>query len=123
MISWKTEIADTTGQWSGNALRFGTEREAREYAAVRYPTHKARVVGTDDLITSSYYKRRLQPDSPRLEVWQTIVDEQGAPVLLTQEVMRDLAFVLAKEKRKHSKGYFIASTAIMIVMLIIIWSI
>lgn len=36
-MSWKNEvIADSSGQWVTNALRFATEREARDYGANLY---------------------------------------------------------------------------------------
>jgi hypothetical protein len=33
-MSWKTEvIADNSGKWAGNGLRFATEDEAKKYVA------------------------------------------------------------------------------------------
>jgi hypothetical protein len=57
--SWKSElIADNSGAWTSNALRFATEAEARGYVEDLYNRWSAvrefRVVESDDPVTSSW---------------------------------------------------------------------
>ncbi len=67
-MSWKPEvIADATGKWCGNALRFATREEALDnvralewsWLAVR----QTRVVECDDPVTHAWVDGRLQ-DAP-----------------------------------------------------------
>lgn len=55
-MSWKPEvIADSTGQWYSNGLRFATEQEAKDYVAdlaMRWTAVRdTRVVKSDDTVT------------------------------------------------------------------------
>ena len=55
-MSWKAEvIADDSGQWAGNALRFATEAEAKAYVAdleQRWTAvRETRVVESNDPVT------------------------------------------------------------------------
>ncbi len=67
-MSWKPEvIADSSGKWCGNALRFATEQEAKDnvralewkWTSVR----DTRVVECDDPVTHAWVDGRLQ-DAP-----------------------------------------------------------
>jgi len=67
-MSWKPEvIADSTGKWYGNALRFATREEALDnvkalewnWSAVR----DTRVVECEDPVTHAWVDGRLQ-DAP-----------------------------------------------------------
>jgi hypothetical protein len=63
--SWKPEvIADSTGKWVGNALRFATEQEAldnvRDLEMRWYAVRDTRVVESDDPVNYSYVDRQLR---------------------------------------------------------------
>jgi hypothetical protein len=65
MRSWKPEvIADASGEWIGNALRFATEQEAIAYVidlAVRWTmVRDTRVVPSDDPITYTFVDGKLK---------------------------------------------------------------
>ena len=54
--SWKAEvIADSSGEWVGNGLRFATPKQARDYVwnlSLRWTAVRdTRVVGSDDPVT------------------------------------------------------------------------
>jgi hypothetical protein len=72
MSSFKAEvIADSSGQWTSNTLRFATEAEALGYVAHLYAVWAAvrqtRVVGSDDPVTSKCPTDRPTPKPlPRL---------------------------------------------------------
>ncbi len=58
-MSWKPEvIADSSGKWSGNALRFATKQEAEENVhdlMMRWTSvTETRVVECDDPVNYSY---------------------------------------------------------------------
>lgn len=64
-MSWKAEvIADSTGEWIANALRFATKEEAERYVsdlegrwmAVR----KTRVVESDEVVNERFVDGRLE---------------------------------------------------------------
>jgi hypothetical protein len=64
-MSFKPEvIADSSGKWCGNALRFATHEEAE--ANVRalmmrwFAVHETRVVESDDPVNYSYVHGRLE---------------------------------------------------------------
>ena len=64
-MSWKPEvIADNSGKWAGNKLRFATELEARAYARdlmMRWTlVREYRVVETDDPVDSAWVNGRLE---------------------------------------------------------------
>lgn len=65
MASFKAEvIADRSGVWAGNALRFATETEAREYAEDLFMRWTAvtstRVVPSDDAVNYTMRDGRLE---------------------------------------------------------------
>ncbi len=67
-MSWKPEvIADATGKWYGNALRFATEQEAiANVGALAFrwwSVRDTRVVEVDDPVTHAWVDGRLQ-DAP-----------------------------------------------------------
>ena len=69
-MSWKPEvIADSSGKWCGNALRFATREEAeanvrdlmmRWFAILRHPS--------DDAVNYRYVDGRLQSLTPEIDV-------------------------------------------------------
>jgi hypothetical protein len=68
-MSWKSEvIADSSGKWSSNALRFATREEAEanvqglmmHWFAVR----ETRVVECDDPVNHRYIEGRLESLAP-----------------------------------------------------------
>jgi hypothetical protein len=64
-MSWKPEvIADSSGQWVGNALRFTTKVEAETYVAdlaMRWRlVRSTRVVQSTDPVTHCFDGRRLR---------------------------------------------------------------
>lgn len=64
--SWKAEVqADSSGTWSGNALRFATENEAENYARDLYSRWTAvrqyRVVESDGRPTHQWDGDRAVP--------------------------------------------------------------
>jgi hypothetical protein len=63
-MSWKPEvIADNSGQWAGNALRFATLDEAEAYArdlAWRWTSvRKWRVTQCDDPVTYTWHDGKV----------------------------------------------------------------
>jgi len=72
--SWKSDIiADASGEWTSNALRFATEAEARGYVEDLYnrwsAVRETRVVESDDPVTSSWSTDRpTRPPVPRSRV-------------------------------------------------------
>ncbi len=58
-------IADTTGEWAGNSLRFATENEAMEYAkdlAFRWFAVKhIRAIESDDPVNSIWTGEKILP--------------------------------------------------------------
>ena len=66
IMSWKVEIiADDTGQWEGDALRFATEQEALAYARdleLRWSAVRAkRIVKTDDPVNYRWTAQSVRP--------------------------------------------------------------
>jgi hypothetical protein len=66
MKSWKPEvIADSTGKWCGNQLRFETRREAEENVADLagrwFAVTETRVVESDEPVNYTYHNRELRP--------------------------------------------------------------
>lgn len=64
-MSWKPEvIADSSGQWCGNALRFATEREAldnvADLASRWMLVRETRAVECDDPVNYTYHDRQLR---------------------------------------------------------------
>ena len=58
-MSWKSEvIADSSGEWCGNALRFASPKEARDYVwnlSLRWTlVRDTRVVESDEPVNYSY---------------------------------------------------------------------
>jgi hypothetical protein len=63
--SWKPEvIADSSGEWCGNGLRFATEEEARNSAsdlAMRWiAAREWRAAESDDPVNYTYHDRQLR---------------------------------------------------------------
>jgi hypothetical protein len=63
--SYKPEvIADSSGKWCGNALRFATEQEAldnvRDLEMRWFSVRETRVVESDDPVNYSYHDRKLR---------------------------------------------------------------
>lgn len=63
-MSWKPEvIADNSGKWAGNALRFATRKEAEEQVydlSLRWLlVRETRVVESDDPVNYRYESGRL----------------------------------------------------------------
>jgi len=61
MKFWKVEvIADNSGKWVSNALRFATQAQAEEYAidlSCRWTlVRETRVVESDDEVNNPYFK-------------------------------------------------------------------
>ena len=66
MSSFKPEvIADASGSWTGNALRFATEAEAETYVrdlAWRWTSvRQTRVVASDDAVSHVWTDGRVRP--------------------------------------------------------------
>lgn len=64
-MSWKPEvIADSSGQWCGNGLRFATKQEAEQNVsdlAMRWTSvRETRVVEGADPVNYTYYDRKLR---------------------------------------------------------------
>lgn len=64
-MSWKPEvIADSSGQWCGNGLRFATRDEAAKYVADLewrwLAVRDTRVVQVEDVPTHSYVDGKLE---------------------------------------------------------------
>ena len=67
-MSWLPEvIADSSGKWSGNALRFASESEARAYVKDlewRWTSVRdTRVVESGDPVSHRWHDNRLEPVS------------------------------------------------------------
>jgi hypothetical protein len=65
-MSWKTEvIADRSGAWAGNGLRFAYRNEAQAYVADLFSRWTAvrepRVVESDDPVTHVWVRGGAQP--------------------------------------------------------------
>ena len=65
-MSWKPEvIADSSGKWAGNALRFTTELEAKEYAVdlmQRWTSvRQIRATESEDPVTHAWVGGRAVP--------------------------------------------------------------
>lgn len=63
-MSWKPEvIADNSGKWIGNGLRFATEKEAqdnvRDLACRWFSVRKTRVVECEDAVNYRYEAGQL----------------------------------------------------------------
>ena len=68
-MSWKPEvIADSSGTWRGNALRFATREEAaanvRDLMMRWFAVRDTRVVKTDDPVNYQYFDGRLESLTP-----------------------------------------------------------
>jgi hypothetical protein len=80
MSSWKPEvIADNSGKWCGNALRFATREEALDNAfdlSMRWmAVREFRVVESDDPVNSSYANHQLRTvDREDREAQQSLAD-------------------------------------------------
>lgn len=64
-MSWKSEvIADNSGKWAGNALRFATKAEAEQYVAdlsMRWFAVKdTRVIESDEPVNYAIVENKLQ---------------------------------------------------------------
>jgi hypothetical protein len=64
-MSWKPEvIADSSGEWCGNGLRFATKQEAednvRDLEMRWYLVRETRVVESDDPVNYTYHDRQLR---------------------------------------------------------------
>lgn len=64
MQSWKSEvIADSSGKWNGNALRFATEAEAKQYVGdlmMRWTAVRdTRVVESDEPVNYAIIDNKL----------------------------------------------------------------
>ena len=64
-MSWTPEvIADSSGKWCGNALRFATREEAeanvRDLMMRWFAVRDTRVVESDDLVNYRYVDGRLE---------------------------------------------------------------
>lgn len=65
-MSWKPEvIADNSGKWVSNMLRFATREEAEQYVydlAMRWTAVRdTRVVECDEPVEYTYHDRQLRP--------------------------------------------------------------
>lgn len=65
-MSWKPEvIADSSGKWCGNALRFATRKEADDNVhdlMMRWTAVSGwRTVKSDDPVTHTYIDGKLEP--------------------------------------------------------------
>jgi hypothetical protein len=72
-MSWKTEvIADNSGKWCGNGLRFATEKAATEYVndlALRWTAvRETRVVQSDEPVTEFEGGMKVRVRSGKLYV-------------------------------------------------------
>lgn len=68
-MSWKPEvIADNSGKWSGNAVRFATKAEAQAWAGDRMMRWTAvrsiRVIESDDPVNYRWVDNRLEAVQP-----------------------------------------------------------
>jgi len=64
-VSFKPEvIADSSGKWAGNALRFATRQEAeanvQDLMMRWFAVHETRVVQSDDPVNYRYINGRLE---------------------------------------------------------------
>jgi len=64
-MSWKPEvIADNSGQWCGNQLRFATREEAEanvyDLSMRWFAVRKTRVVESDEPVNYTYHDRQLR---------------------------------------------------------------
>jgi hypothetical protein len=64
-MSFKPEvIADSSGMWCGNTLRFATEQEAldnvADLASRWFAVRQTRVVESDDPVNYTYHNRQLR---------------------------------------------------------------
>jgi hypothetical protein len=64
-MSWKPEvIADSSGKWCSNALRFATREEAeanvQDLMMRWFAVRETRVVGSDDPVNCRYVDGRLE---------------------------------------------------------------
>jgi hypothetical protein len=71
MTSWKPEvIADSSGKWCGNQLRFATKKEAEQnvadLASRWFSVTETRVVESDEPVNYTYHNRELRavPSDP-----------------------------------------------------------
>jgi hypothetical protein len=69
-MSWKPEvIADSSGKWAGNALRFATREEAeanvRDLMMRWFAVRETRVVESDDPANYRYVDGRLEEIAPK----------------------------------------------------------
>jgi hypothetical protein len=69
MVSYKPEvIADASGKWCGNALRFATKKEAEQNVQDLefrwFAVKQTRVVECDDPVTHTYHDRKLGHVTP-----------------------------------------------------------
>ncbi len=82
-MSWKPEvIADSSGKWVGNALRFATKAEAeanvRDLELRWFSVRKTRVVESEDPVSHAYVDGRLLDAAPEDEVEAEIAFESLA---------------------------------------------
>jgi hypothetical protein len=71
-MSWKPEvIADSTGKWHGNELRFATRKEADDYVydlSARWTSVRGwRTIETDDPVTYRMVNGRAVPLEPQAD--------------------------------------------------------
>lgn len=64
-MAWKSEvIADSSGKWTGNALRFATKAEAEQYVAdlsMRWmAVRETRVVECEDAVNYAIVENKLE---------------------------------------------------------------
>jgi hypothetical protein len=64
-MSWKPEvIADSSGKWCGNSLRFATKQEAEEnvsdLASRWYAVSETRVIESNEPVNYTYHARQLR---------------------------------------------------------------
>jgi len=64
-MSWKPEvIADASGEWCGNGLRFATKQEAEDNVfdlSMRWTlVRETRVVESDEPVNYTYHDRKLR---------------------------------------------------------------
>ena len=69
-MSWKPEvIADSSGQWAGNALRFATKEEAEanvhDLSMRWFAVRETRVIESDDPVNSQYINGKTVPVGPQ----------------------------------------------------------
>jgi hypothetical protein len=105
MSSFKAEvIADSSGQWTSNTLRFATEAEALGYVAHLYAiwaaVRQTRVVGSDDPVTSSWPVGRPTPKPlPRLNT-----DLEVTPITDVDAFIAELTMVRTLMPSKNRPG-------------------